>query len=269
MTTPLLRFELAAARRTRTVPLFAAGFGAASLVVALVGLSAGGAFAVQGFARTSVSLLQLVIWVVPLLALLTGAVAGAECFDLEFVVGLPIARRRLVVARWAAWTLTLGAALVTGFGLAGLAVAFLAGGADGIGYLALTGVAMLLLSAMLAMGLAIGLWARARARAVGFAIVTWFALVVGVDLVAIGLLSVLPPHDAGWGLTLLLLADPVDAARALGLSVFQADLIAGPTGAALRRVLGGWGAWVLALGLVLWTALPLWIGGRRFARRDL
>jgi Cu-processing system permease protein len=269
MTVPLLRFELAAARRTRTVPLFAGGFGVASLAVALVGLSAGGTFAVQGFARTSVSLLQLVIWVVPLLALLTGAVSGVECLDLEFVVGLPIARRRVVFARWAAWTLALGAALVIGFGLAGLAIALLAGGADGSRYLALTGVTVLLLSAMLSIGLAVGVSARSRARAVGLAIVIWFVLLVGVDLLSIGLLAVLPPHDAGWGLSLLLVADPVDAARALGLSLFQADLIAGPTGAALRRVLGGWGAWALALGLVAWTALPLWIAGRRFAQREL
>jgi Cu-processing system permease protein len=265
----LLRFELAAARRARTVPLFAVGFAAASLAVAVVGLSAGGAVRVQGFARTSVSLLQLVVWVVPLLALLTGAVAGAECLDLEFVVGLPIARPRLLLARWAAWTLALGAALLIGFGAAGLAIALLAGGADGGRYVALTAVACLLLSAMLAVGLAIGVASRTRARAVGIAIVVWFLLVVGVDLLAIGVLAILPPREAGWGLSLLLLADPADAARALGLGLFQADAIAGPTGAALRRVLGGWGAWLLVAGLAAWTALPLYVGGRRFAHRDL
>lgn len=266
---PLLRFELAAARRTRTVPMFAIGFAGASLAVALVGLSAGGAIAVQGFARTSVSLLQLVVWVVPLLALLTGAVAGAECLDLEFVVGLPIARRHVVFARWAAWTLALGAALVIGFGVAGLAIALLAGSSDGGRYLALTGVAWLLLSAMLAIGLAIGVTARTRARAVGLAIVVWFVLLVGVDLAAIGVLSILPPRDAGWGLSLLLLSDPVDAARVLGLGFFRADTIAGPTGAALRRVLGEWGAVVLLAGIATWTVVPLLVAGWRFNRRDL
>ena len=56
-TLSLCRFELSAARRGRTAPLFAAGFALASVAVALVGLSAGGVVAVQGFARTSVSLL--------------------------------------------------------------------------------------------------------------------------------------------------------------------------------------------------------------------
>ena len=89
------------------------------------------------------------------------------------------------------------------------------------------------------------------------------------DSVLHALLAILPPREAGWGLSLLLLADPVDSARALGLGLFQADAIAGPTGAALKRVLGGWGAAVLVAGLCAWTALPLTIAGKRFARCDL
>ncbi len=265
----LLRFELSAAHRGRTAVLFAVGFALASIGVALVGLAAGGAVAVQGFARTSVSLLQLVLWVVPLLALLTGAVAGAECHELEFLVALPVPRERLVVARWGAWAVVLGACLIIGFGAAGVLIGVLAGAADAGRYLALIAVAELLLAAALALGLWIGVAARSRARAVGVAVVVWFVLAIGVDLIAIAALAILAPREAGWGLSLLLLANPVDSARALGLGLFQADVIAGPTGAALRRVLGGWGAWVLAAGLAAWTVVPLVLAGRRFARTDL
>lgn len=269
MTAALLRFELAAVRGGRTAPLFAVGFALASLGVTFVGLSAGGVVAVQGFARTSVSLLQLVVWVVPLLALLAGATAGAECHEMEFVVALPIARARLLVARWAALLVALGAALLVGLGAAGIVIGSLAGAADGVRYLALVGVATLLLAACLAVGLALGVYARSRTRAMAFAVVAWFVLVVGVDLVAIALLAILPAGQASWGLSLLLLADPVDAARVLGLGLFRADAIAGPTGAALRQVLGGWGAWLLVAGLAGWTALPLALAGRRLTRRDL
>jgi len=265
----LLRFELAAVYRGRTAVLFAVGFALASVVVALAGLAAGGTVAVQGFARTSVSLLQLVLWVVPLLGLLSGAVAGAECHDLEFVTALPLPRARIVVARWAAWFIVLGACVMVGFGAAGIIIGTLAGAADGARYLALVGVAGLLLAASLALGLWVGVAARSRARAVGVAVVVWLVLAVGVDLVVIAVLAIFPPGEAGWGLSLLLLADPVDSARSLGLGLFQADAIAGPTGAALHRVLGGVGAWVLVAGLVAWTAVPLAVAGRRFARCDL
>ncbi|MGH9261326.1 MAG: ABC transporter permease subunit, partial [Acidimicrobiales bacterium] len=258
-----------AARHGRLVPVFAVAFALASLAIAVAGLSAGGVLAVQGFARTSVSLLQLLLWVVPLLALVLGAVAGADCRDLEFVAALPLARRSIVLARWVAWVVALGAALLLGLGLAGLAIGSLAGGADGLRYLALVGVALLLLAATLAIGLWVGVAAAARGRAIGVAILVWLVLVFGMDLAAITALAVLPPGEARWELVLLLLANPVDSARALGLGLFRADVIAGPTGAALRGVLGGWEAWLLVFGLATWTALPLSAAGRRFARSDL
>jgi Cu-processing system permease protein len=265
----IFRFEWGAARRGRVAPLFAAGFALASIGVTLAGLSAGGVIAVQGFARTSVSLLQLTLWTVPLLALLLGAVQGAECYDLEFLAALAAPRGRLGFGRWAAWALALGAALVAGFGAAGVAIGILAGAADAWRYAALVAVALLLLSAGLAIGLWIGVVARSRARAVGMAVVVWFVLAIGADLVAITLLAVLPARDATWNLVVLLAANPVDSARALGLGLFGADAVAGPTGAALRRLLGGPGAVLLAATLVAWTVAPLKLAGRRLALRDL
>ena len=267
----LLRFELAAARKGRTAPLFAAGFGVACIALALVGLSAGGTLAVQGFARTSVSLLQLILWVVPLLGLLIGAAAGAECYELEYVAALGggVTRFGIVLSRWAAWVGALSAALCLGLGAAGAVIAVLAGSADGWRYLGLIAVAVLLLSSCVATGLAIGVRARDRSRALAFAIVAWCVLVVGVDLIAIGLLAVLPAAAPTWPLSLLLLLDPIDLARVLGLGLFSADEIAGPTGAALRAMIGGWGALLLGAGLVAWTALPLAFAAGTFRKRDL
>ena len=269
MNRALLRFDWATARRGRLVPVFAVGFALASVGVALAGLSAGGAVVVQGFARTSISLLQLTLWTVPLLSLLLGAVSGAECTELEFLTALPFSRKRLVVSRWAAWSLVLSAALIAGFGAAGVVIGILAGSADVTRYLALIGVATLLVSASLAIGLWIGIVARSRARAVGFAVLVWFVLLVGADLAAIALLSLLPAHAATWSLVALLAANPVDSARALGLGLFQTEVVAGPTGAALQRLLGGPGIALLLAGLVAWTVVPLRLAGRRFARQDL
>ena len=195
---PLFRFELVAVRRARTLPMFAVGFGVASMAVAFIGLSAGGAMEVQGFARTSISLLQLVIWIVPMLGLVTGSVAGAECHELELIAALPVSRESLVFARWLGWSVALGGALLMGLGLAGAVIGFLAGAADGWRYLRLIGVALFLLAATLALGLWIGVAVRTRLKAVAIAVAAWFILVVGVDLIAISLLAVLPPGKAGW-----------------------------------------------------------------------
>ena len=108
--------------------------------------------------------------------------------------------------------------------------------------------------ATLALGMWIGVAARTR---------------LGMDMVAIAALTLLPPARPGWWLSMLLMADPVDSARALGLSLFQTDVFAGPMGAALRQVLGWAGAWALAGALVAWTLAPLALAGRGFARSDL
>lgn len=265
----MIRFEWAAARRGRVVIFFAVGFALASVGVAVAGLAAGGVIAVQGFARTSVSLLQLVLWTVPLLALLLGAIQGAECYELEFLAALPMRRSQLILSRWAAWSSALGTALVAGFGAAGIAIGILAGAADALQYLALVGIALLLLSAGLAIGLWIGVASRTRARSIGVAVVVWFVLAVGADLVAIVVLAVLPAAGATWNLAALLLVNPVDSARALGLGVFSADVLAGPTGASLRHLLGGWGVVPLLAGLVCWTAGPLRMASKLLISKDL
>ena len=265
----LLRFEIAAARKSRVVVIFGLGFAVATVALAATGLSSGGLIAVQGFARTSMSLMQLVLWVVPLLGLLIGASVGAESMELEFQVSLPVSRHDILVTRWLAWLIVTGGALTAGLSLAGILISLSAGPGDAWRYFRLLGVANLLLAASLALGLMLGIFARSRLRALGFAVVTWVILVIGVDLVAIGALSILPRGQAGWPLTLLLMLDPVDSARALTISLLQADIISGPTGAALRKVLGGYGVWALVGSLVLWTWLPIVAAARRFRRRDL
>ena len=263
------RFELGAARKSRTVILFAAGFAVATVVIAVTGLSSGGLIAVQGFARTTMSLMQLVLWIVPLVGLLIGGAVGAESFEIEFQAALPVHRYQLMLARWLAWFAVLGGAMTLGLGLAGAVISVAAGSGDQWRYLRLVGVGNALLAACLAIGLFLGVVARSRIRAMGFAVAAWIVLVVGVDLVAIGALAMLPRGQAGWSLTLLLMLDPVDAARSLAISLLQADVVSGPTGAALRKVLGGWGLWALVASLVLWTCLPLYAAVRRFRRLDL
>jgi ABC-type transport system involved in multi-copper enzyme maturation permease subunit len=148
-------------------------------------------------------------------------------------------------------------------------IGLLAGTSDGWRYLRLIGVALLVLAATLALGLWIGVAVRTRLKAVGVAVAVWFVLVLGVDLAAIGALAVLPPGKAGPWLSALLMASPIDSGRALGLSLFHADVVAGPTGAALRAVLGKAGAWALAAALIGWTVVPLMLAGRRFTNSDL
>jgi Cu-processing system permease protein len=265
----LCRFELAVARRSRMVVMFAAGFALATITLAATGLSSGGLLAVQGFARTTMSLMQLVLWIIPLVGLLIGAGVGAESLELEFQASLPASRAGMVLARLIVWFAVLGAAMTLGLCLAGLVISAMAASGDEWRYLRLIVVSNLLLAASLSIGFLLGLVARSRIRAMGLAVAGWIVMVIGFDLLAIGALAILPKGQAGWGLTALLMLDPADAARSLAIGLLQADIVAGPTGAAIRKVLGAGGLWALFFSLVAWTAFPLYVAARRFRRVDL
>lgn len=265
----LARYELGAEMRGRTLPAFAAGFAVAAIGIALVGMSAGGGLVIQGFGRTAVSLLQFTIWVVPLVALTVSALAAADGYDMELLAAQPVSRGTLVMGRALGRFAALAGAVAVGYGAAGLVIAGASGSGDALRYLALVGVSAALAAAGTSLGTLAGVLVRTRTRALALAVGLWLVLVFGADLAAIGLLAVMPRAELTWSLSGLLLLNPVGAARALGLGLFGAEAVAGPMGAALRRVLGSSGLLVLAGGLAAWAALPLLAAARIFARRDL
>jgi hypothetical protein len=70
-------------------------------------------------------------------------------------------------------------------------------------------------------------------------------------------------------LLVLLAANPIDGMRALGLVGLGADVLLGPTGAALSRLMGPSGGAVLVVAALLgWCAVPLALATRAYRRRD-
>jgi Cu-processing system permease protein len=265
----LARHEVRAEVRGRTVPIFAALFALAAMAIALTGMSAGGSVVVQGFGRTAISLLQLTLWVVPLVALTLSALAASEAYDLEAIAAQPVSRAALVLGgalgRWVA----VSGSLLLGYGAAGLLIAGLAGSGDAWRFAALLATGLGLSAACVAVGTLAGVLARTRTRSLAFAALIWLVFSFGFDLLAIGALSILPRAELVWSLSGLLVLNPVAAARSLGLGLFGAEATAGPMGAALRMVLGPAGLAVLGAGLVAWAAVPLAVATRVFSGRDL
>ena len=89
----------------------------------------------------------------------------------------------------------------------------------------------------LAIGVLLGVRTRRRVTAVAMVLVTWVVLAVLFDFAAIALLQFTGDGEPG-PLLLLLAANRIDGKRALGLVGLGADVLLGPTGAALSRLLG-------------------------------
>lgn len=245
-------------------------FAAMAIAIAVAGLAASGRMMVQDFTRTAVSLLSLALYLLPLVGLVLGAHAfGVEDGGTELLLAQPIGRRTVLLGRAAGLAVALGLISAIGFGLAGAVVLGTAGPAGLPGYLVTAFGSTLVGVAGLALGILLGVRSRRRLTAVAKALVAWIVLAVLFDFAAIAVLQFVGDGEPGPLLVALLAANPIDGVRALVLVGLGADVLLGPTGAALSRLLGpsGGGALVVA-SLVAWCLLPLVLAARAFRVKD-
>jgi Cu-processing system permease protein len=268
------RQELVLAVRSRWLQTFAVVFGALSLLIAGSGYILSGGSGVQDFARTAVSLVQVVLLLVPLTALMFGVLAltpdrGAA----ELVYSQPISRTAVLTGKLLGLFEALVAAQAIGFGLAGLVVFFQSGDEGLTAFLALGAAAIVLTAIFLAIAALVagGHAGRRRARALAIALVVWFAAVVLFDVAALGAASLLRSGAASRLLIVSVIVNPVDAVRTGSLLLIEGTSAFGAASLAFLRFTGsatGAAVW-LGASLVVWFVVPLVIAARRLDRADI
>ncbi len=268
------RQELVLALRSRWTQIFAVVFGILAFAVAGAGYVLSGGHGVQDFARTAVSLVQLVLLLVPLTALAIGVLSLAqERPAAELVFSQPVARRTVLLGKLLGLFQALAAAQAVGFGAAG-AVVYGQSGSEGLGGFLLLVAASLVTTAVflgLAALLSAGAMGRKRTRALALALVVWFVAVVLFDLAALGLASLLPSGTASRVLMVAAIVNPVGAVRTGTLLAIQGTGAFGAASLALFRFTRGtWGAAaVLGLSVLFWLVAPTALAVRRLRRADL
>lgn len=277
MRSPLMAFagqELVLAVRSRWTQIFAAVFGVLAFAVAASGYILSGGRGVQDFARTSVSLVQLVILLVPLTSLLFGVMTlAAEPGAAELVFSQPVSRRTILLGKLLGQFLALAAAQALGFGAAGAAISWQAGD-EGAGRFLLLAAGSLALTAIflgIAAVVAAGSPGRRRARALAVALAIWFAAVVLFDVAALTAASLLRSGTASRLLIVSVLVNPVDAVRTGTLLGIEGVTAFGAASLAfLRFTHGATGAALAICGSVLfWMVVPVWIAAWRLERADI
>lgn len=267
------RYELVLAVRSRWLQIFAVVFAGLALAVAGAGYVLSGGHGVQDFSRTAISLVQLVLLLVPLAALVFGALAlTSEGGAAELLYSQPVSRGRILFGRVLGLWAALSAAELVGFGLAGLVLQWQAG-LDGVaryGALALTAVTLTGVFLSIAAWLASGHTGR-RTRVLALALVVWFLAVVLFDVAALGAASLLRSGSASRLLIWATLVNPVDAARTGVLLAIEGTSAFGAATAALLRFTGGMAAAgiAVAVSLMLWIVVPFACAVRRLARSDI
>ncbi len=268
------REELALALRSRWTQIFAVVFGLLAFFVSGAGYVLSGGHGVQDFARTAVSLVQLVLLLVPLTALLIGVLSLApERGAAELMFSQPLSRRTILLGKLLGLFQALTAAQAVGFGAAG-AFVYAQSGAEGLGGFLLLVAGSFVTTAVflgLAALLSAGAFGRQRTRALALALVVWFVAVVFVDLAALGVASLLPSGTASRVLILASLLNPVGAVRTgVLLGIEGTGAFGAGSLALLRFTKGPWGAalW-LGLSLLFWLVAPTALAVRRLRRADV
>lgn len=267
----LLLHELREAMRNRWLLGYGAIFAALALGLSLIGLRLAGGVGLEGYGRTTASLLNLCLSLVPLIALLLGSVgfsADRETGVLELFLAQPVGRGQLLAGRFLGALSAIGLATLLGFGIAGLLIGLATGAGGGLQYLAFLGIALALAGVYLSIGTAIAVVVRNRIQGIAAALGVWFASVVLFDLVLIA-----AGATVGAGaqtLAAAVLFNPVEVARILALLLLDPTLdVMGPVGGFLVARLGSAGAAVLLLAsLAAWTVGPLVLALALFETRD-
>jgi Cu-processing system permease protein len=268
----IARLEFSTATRQRWIRIFAVAFALLSLGLAYsVGAAreAGGA---EGFARTTVALVPLVLVLVPLAALLLGVSGhsgdpGSEAF----LFTQPVTRREVLLGRWAGQFAALAGAVAAGFGAGGALLVFVAGPAGTLRYLFFLAATVLLAGVFLSLGAAIGSGLPSRATGLGVAAFVWFVFVLLYDAAALAAAGWAPGSTGARVLFFSVFGNPADLVRVLVLSVSGTPHVLGAAGESWVRFLGGSvGAGLLsAAALLLWVVAPLEAARRLLAARDL
>ncbi len=265
---PVLTKELRDAILNRWLIGYAALLGTLGLAATATGLDSTSGLALQAFGRTTATLMNLCLLLAPLVAVLTGAgsIAGErERGTLEHLLAQPLTRTGLLLGKHAGLLAALLVATLAGFVPAGVLIASAAGPGMIGHYLLFPAIASLAGAAMAGVGLLISVSSRSAVQAQGTAVFAWFAFVLLYDLLLMSTLgaSGMPPE---W-LAAALFANPVDAARVLGVLALEPDLyLLGPAGAYLAARFSHAGAAALLLtALAFWIIVPVVCAVFRFA----
>ncbi|KPK06252.1 MAG: copper ABC transporter permease [Anaerolineae bacterium SG8_19] len=267
----LTQKELRDARRNRWFILYTVAFAGLALALAWLALSGVGTYGLAGFGRTGASLINLVLLIVPLMGLTLGAMSLAgerERGTLLYLFTQPIAQIELLLGKFIGLALAMLLALLLGFGLSGLLIAWQGGATQAEDFLLMMLLAFILALVSLSLGFLISAAVGKSATAVGLALFLWLLLVFFGDLGLMGTAIVLK-LDIDQLFTLALL-NPLQLFKMAAILAIRSNLeVLGPAGTYAVRTYGSQLMVFLIAVLAVWALLPLAITHYLLGRRGV
>jgi Cu-processing system permease protein len=251
--------------RNRWVLVVALVFTVFSLVITYFGAAQQGQVGPRSIEFTIASLVSLVIYLIPLIALLLGfdAVVGErERGSLDLLLAMPITRLELLLGKYLGLAAALALSTLAGFTLVAVLLYQQFSWAGLYHYLGFMLSSVLLGLAFLSLAVLMSVLARERSRASAMAITLWFFFVLVFDLLLLGTLVATGGSYGGEALAYLLLLNPADVFRILNVfSLEDVRTLYGLT-SILPPALAK--PWLMGLVMLAWMVVPLALARWRF-----
>jgi Cu-processing system permease protein len=253
--------------RNRWVLAVALVFTVFALVIAYFGGAQQGTVGFRSIEFTIASLVSLVIYLIPLIALVLGfdAIVGErERGSLDLLLSMPITRFELLLGKYLGLAAALAFSTLAGFGLVAVVLSTQLSLNALFHYFGFMISSVLLGMAFLSLAVMLSVFAADRTRASGLAIALWFFFVLVFDLLLLGALVVTGGQYGGEIFPYLLMLNPADVFRIL--NIFSLEEVRTLYG--LATVFPGRLAepWLLTLVMLAWIAGPLALAAWRFRK---
>jgi len=264
----IARRELRDAMRSRWFWLYTVAFIALGLAVSFVSAAGTGGTGLSGFGRTTAGLINLVLLVVPLMALTAGAAAIASDRErgmLAYTFAQPINRTEVLLGKFAGLSGALLSCITLGLGMCTLILAWKGSRSSPASMLWLAGLSLLLELGMLSVGMLISTMARRASVAVGTAIFVWLTLVFVSDLALMaGAIAMRLRIEQ---LLVFSLANPLQVFKMWSLHAVDASLdVLGPAGLYATEEYGRSLHAIFAACLTAWIIVPLGLAAAKLSR---
>jgi len=261
--------ELREAVRSRWFLLYTVGFAALGLGVSYASSAGAGGAGLSGFGRTTAGLVNLVILVVPLMALTAGAgtiVSDRERGMLVYLLSQPVSRLEVLLGKYLGLGAALLACICLGLGACAAILAWKGDATRPMSMIWLAGLSFGLALGMLSVGMLASVLARKASVAVGTAIFLWLALVFVTDLALMAGTMALKLRIED--LLAIALLNPLQVFKMWSLHAIDSSLdVLGPAGLYAMDEYGQRLHLIFGSCLLAWIVAPLALAAAVFSRR--
>ncbi len=269
----LILFELGLARKNRWIAGFAGLFAVLSALLLYAAVYTFSGTGHEGFSREVSSLMNLSLYLIPIISLLLGSVsvAGDRSDGLLLLLrSLPIRSSAYLCGKFTGLSVSLTVSICLGYGAGGLLFSLITGESDIVLFSLFLLFSLLLAYVYMALGCLIGSLVNSRITAIFSSLVVWFFSVLLYGMLIVVILPLIPARIVAVSAMVLISLNPADLLRVVFVMAMGDGGIYGPLFYPWSAGMKDFYCFLLTVAgiLLLWLGLPLGLGQRFLERRE-